>query len=139
MMERFIDLRSDTVTVPTPEMYDAILHAPVGDDVFDDDPTVKQLETLAAQRLGKEAALFVPTGTMGNQAAIMASTHAGDEIIASARSHIISYEGGAPARLSGVGYALVDHDDGTVHADDIVRLARPPHDNCSNEYVRFLY
>ncbi|MDD4312550.1 MAG: GntG family PLP-dependent aldolase, partial [Eubacteriales bacterium] len=87
------------------------------------------LETLAAQRLGKEAALFVPTGTMGNQAAIMASTHAGDEIIASARSHIISYEGGAPARLSGVGYALVDHDDGTVHADDIVRLARPPHDN----------
>lgn len=128
-MERYIDLRSDTVTVPTPEMYDAILRAPVGDDVFDDDPTIKRFETLAAQRLGKEAAMFVPTGTMGNQTAIMAATHAGDEIIAGAKSHIISYEGGAPARLSGVGYALADNADGTVHAEDIVRLTRPLHDN----------
>ncbi|MEN6562931.1 MAG: GntG family PLP-dependent aldolase [Christensenella sp.] len=129
MMERFIDLRSDTVTIPTPEMYDAIVHAPLGDDVFDDDPTVKRLEMLAAQRLGKEAAMFVPTGTMGNQSAIMAATHAGDEIIAGAKNHIISYEGGAPARLSGVGYALTDNADGTVHAEDIARLTRPLHDN----------
>lgn len=128
-MERFIDLRSDTVTIPTPEMYEAILRAPVGDDVFDDDPTVKRLEMLAARLLGKEAAMFVPTGTMGNQAAIMAATHAGDEIIAGAKSHIISYEGGAPARLSGVGYALADNTDGTVHAEDIIRLMRPVLDN----------
>lgn len=124
-----IDLRSDTVTLPTPEMYDAIRNAPIGDDVFEDDPTVRRLEEMAARRLGKEAAMFVPTGTMGNQAAIMTYTHAGDEIIAGAKSHIISYEGGAAARLSGVGYALVDRPDGTIHAEDIPRLCRPLHDN----------
>jgi len=128
-MKRMIDLRSDTVTTPTPEMYEAICKAVVGDDVFDDDPTVKELERMAAERLGKEAAMFVPTGTMGNQSAIMSRTHAGDEIIAGAKSHIISYEGGAPARLSGVGYALADNPDGTVHAEDVVRLCRPLHDN----------
>lgn len=126
---RYIDLRSDTVTLPTEEMYEAMRTAPIGDDVFEDDPTTAELERLAAETLGKEAAMFTPTGTMGNQSAIMARTHAGDEIIAGAKSHIINYEGGAPARLSGVGYALVDRPDGTVHAEDVVRLCRPLHDN----------
>lgn len=129
MINNFIDLRSDTVTIPTEEMYEAIRTAPIGDDVFGDDPTVRALEQAAARRLGKEDAMFVPTGTMGNQSAIMARTHAGDEIIAGAKSHIINYEGGAPARLSGVGYALADNADGTVHPEDILRLCRPPHDN----------
>ncbi len=129
MNTRFIDLRSDTVTLPSEEMYDAIRNAPIGDDVFGDDPTVAALENLAAETLGKEAAMYVPTGTMGNQSAIMTATHAGDEIIAGAKSHIINYEGGAAARLSGVGYALVDNPDGTIHADDVIRLCRPLNDN----------
>lgn len=129
MIGEFIDVRSDTCTVPTPEMYQAMVSAPVGDDVFDDDPTVKKLEELAAAVLGKEAGMYVPTGTMGNQSAIMARTHAGDEIIAGAKSHIINYEGGAPARLSGVGYALVDNSDGTIHPEDVERLCRPLNDN----------
>lgn len=129
MLNKWIDLRSDTVTVPTPEMYDAMLKAELGDDVFDDDPTVKLFEKLAAEALGKEAAMIVPTGTMGNQSAIMTYTHAGDEIIAGAKSHIINYEGGAPAKLSGVGYALADHEDGAIYPDDIERLCRPLNDN----------
>ena len=74
MMDRIIDIRSDTVTQPTPEMRRAMAEAPVGDDVYGDDPTVNRLEQLAAELSGKEAALFVPSGTMGNQLAIMTHT-----------------------------------------------------------------
>lgn len=96
-----IDLRSDTVTRPTPGMREAIARAIVGDDVLGDDPTVIALQERVAAMFGKEAACFVPTGTMANQTAIRAHTEHGDEIIAHEGSHIIHYETGAPAALSG--------------------------------------
>ena len=91
-VQRVSDFRSDCVTRPTPEMYQAMVAAPVGDDVLGDDPTVKKLESLAAQMLGKEAALFVPTGTMGNSICIKVQTHAGDEILVEELSHIFTHE-----------------------------------------------
>src|SRR3954468_5237232 len=87
-----IDLRSDTVTFPTSEMYAAMATAPVGDDVMGEDPTVRRLEEAAAARLGKEAGLFLPTGTMANLAAVMAHTRRGDEVILEAEAHIFFYE-----------------------------------------------
>ena len=98
----FIDLRSDTVTMPTEEMRAVMAKAEVGDDVYGDDPTVKKLEEKAAQLLGKEAALFVPTGTMGNQLAVMSHTRRGDEIIAEEECHIVEHEVGAAAVVAGV-------------------------------------
>jgi threonine aldolase len=98
----FVDLRSDTVTRPTPEMFEAMLRAPLGDDVLGDDPTVIQLEALAARMTGKEAALFVPSGTMGNQLALASHCERGDAIIVEEQAHIIYYEVGAPAILAGV-------------------------------------
>ena len=118
-----IDFRSDTVTQPTEEMRRAMMEAEVGDDVYGDDPTVNRLEALAAATLRKEAAVFMPTGTMGNQAAIMAHTHPGDEVIAGRFCHIVVNEAGGAARLSGVGCALTDTP--TVSAEDIRRLIRP--------------
>ena len=97
-----IDLRSDTVTRPTPAMRRAMAEAEVGDDVYGEDPTVNLLQERAAEIFGKEAALFVPTGSMGNQIAVKLHTHAGDEIIIEERGHIFNYEMGAPAFLSGV-------------------------------------
>lgn len=97
----YIDLRSDSVTQPTQEMRDAMYTAPVGDDVFGDDPTVKNLEKLCAAKVGKEAGLFVASGTMGNQLAVMAHTVRGDEIIVSSGAHLVQHEASA-AVLSGV-------------------------------------
>ena len=96
-----VDLRSDTVTRPTPEMRLAMREAEVGDDVFGEDPTVNALEELAAEITGKEAALFVPSGTMGNQVAIAAHTSLGHEVICEEHSHVVLYEMGMLARLSG--------------------------------------
>ena len=96
-----VDLRSDTVTRPTAAMWEAMRAAPLGDDVLGDEPTVARLEAMVAQRLGKEAAVFVPSGTMANQLAIRTACGAGDEIVAHEDSHIIHYETGAPAALSG--------------------------------------
>ncbi|SBW03717.1 L-allo-threonine aldolase [uncultured delta proteobacterium] len=121
-----IDLRSDTVTQPTDAMREAMSRAVVGDDVYGDDPTVNELQALAADMLGKEAALFVPTGTMGNQASIMAQTRPGDEIIAAAGSHIFINEGGGAARLSGVSCMTAHNPDGKLTADDVHRLRRDP-------------
>jgi threonine aldolase len=123
--ERYIDLRSDTVTLPTAEMREAMAAAELGDDVYGDDPTMKRLEELAARMLGKEAALFVPSGTMGNQLCVMTHIQPGNEIIAAAASHIIRHEAGAAAKLSGAAYALVDNPDQMVRAADIRRLVRP--------------
>jgi threonine aldolase len=96
------DLRSDTVTRPTPEMYEAMMKAPLGDDVLGDEPTVAELEHLAARILGKEAAVFVPSGTMGNQIALLSWTQPGDAIIVEQDAHILFYESGGPGAHSGV-------------------------------------
>ncbi|MDE0357010.1 MAG: beta-eliminating lyase-related protein, partial [Gammaproteobacteria bacterium] len=97
-----IDLRSDTVTLPTPAMRDAMAAAPVGDDVYGDDPTVNALEARTAELLGKEAAVFVPTGTMSNQIGVRAHTEPGDLVLIDRSAHIVRSESGAPAALSGV-------------------------------------
>lgn len=97
-----VDLRSDTVTRPSPEMYEAMRSAPLGDDVLGDEPTVAKLEALAAERTGKEAAVFVPSGTMGNQIALAAHCQPGDSILIEEEAHILYYEVGAPALIAGV-------------------------------------
>jgi threonine aldolase len=97
-----IDLRSDTVTRPTPAMRQAMANAEVGDDAYGEDPTVNRLQETAAGLLGVEAALFVPSGTMANQASLRALTRPGDLVLASSDAHILKYEAGAPAALSGI-------------------------------------
>jgi threonine aldolase len=112
-----VDLRSDTVTRPTAAMRDVIARATVGDDVYGDDPSVNALEERVAELLGKEAALFVPSGTMSNQLAIRAQTRLGDDMILHARAHIHRYEGGGAAMLSGVTTRTVDSMDGGLPVD----------------------
>jgi threonine aldolase len=113
---RFIDLRSDTVTLPTQAMREAMACAVVGDDVYGDDPTVNELEATAAAMLGKEAALFVSSGTMGNQLGIMSQTQRGDEVIVGRDSHIFVHEVGAAAVLAGVTLNPVPLPRGSVDA-----------------------
>jgi threonine aldolase len=120
-----IDLRSDTVTRPTPAMRRAMAEAEVGDDVLGDDPTVIRLQERIAAIMGKEAACFVPSGTMANQTAIRAQTEPGDEVIAHHDSHIINYETGAPAALSGVMIRTTTGERGLFDADQVEALARP--------------
>lgn len=119
-----VDLRSDTVTRPTEAMWDAMRAAPLGDDVLGDEPSVQAFEAAAAARLGKEAGLFTPSGTMANQLAIRGVCEAGDEIIAHRESHIIHYETGAPAALSGCMIAPLDGPGGVFAADDVHRAIR---------------
>jgi threonine aldolase len=109
-----VDLRSDTVTRPTEAMRAAMASAEVGDDVFGDDPTVQQLQTRVAALLGKEAALYVPSGTMGNQLALRAQTQPGDQVVLEAGAHIYRYEAGAPAALSGLLVTPVPTSDGEL-------------------------
>ena len=97
------DFRSDTVTRPTPEMRRAMAEAEVGDDVYSDDPTVNALEEESAQVVGKEAAVFVPTGTMGNQLAVMAQTSPGEEVLVDERAHIRNVERGWGPAHAGIG------------------------------------
>src|SRR5690349_14777287 len=97
-----VDLRPDTVTQPDAAMKQAMVEAPLGDDVFGDDPTVNRLEAIAAERAGKEAALFVPSGTMANQIAIRVHTRPGDEVLMEAESHPFNYEAGGAAAIAGV-------------------------------------
>lgn len=120
-----IDLRSDTVTRPTPEMRRAMATAEVGDDVLGDDPTVIRLQEAVAQIMGKPAACFVPSGSMANQTAIRAQTEPGDEIIAHADSHIIHYETGAPAALSGCMIRSLDGPAGLFEAASVQTALRP--------------
>lgn len=115
-----IDFRSDTVTKPTKEMREAMANAIVGDDVYEDDPTIKELEELAAKMTGKEAALFVPSGTMGNQLAIFTHTSRGDEIIVGKKSHVKNYEVGAAAVLSGVSYHIIEEKMGQMPIQEII-------------------
>ncbi|MFW5973099.1 MAG: threonine aldolase family protein [Bacteroidota bacterium] len=120
-----IDLRSDTVTRPSDPMRRAMYEAEVGDDVFGEDPTVRVLEERIAELLGKESALFVPTGVMGNQLAIRSQTAPGDEVIVDRLSHIYNYESGAAAALGGVQLHIVDGPEGIPTADQIVAAIRP--------------
>jgi len=121
----FIDLRSDTVTRPTPGMLDAMMHARVGDDVFEEDPTVLELEDKAAARFGKEAALFCPSGTMTNQIAIKLLTQPQQEVICDKAAHIYLYEGGGIAFNSGLSVRLLDGDRGRINAADVAENINP--------------
>lgn len=124
-MSTIVDLRSDTVTRPTPAMRQAIATAEVGDNVLGDDPTVLELERRVAQIMNKPAARFVPSGTMANQTAIRAHTEPGDEVICHEGSHIIHYETGSPAALSGVMIRPLNGAHGQFDADDVVSAVRP--------------
>lgn len=121
-----IDLRSDTVTRPTPEMREAMMAAPVGDDVFEDDPTVKELEAKVATMFGKEAALFVVSGTMGNEVSLHTHGHHGDELICDDEAHIDWYEVGAAAALSGLQLRTVPAPGGIPDPSGIEAAIRPP-------------
>ena len=124
-----IDLRSDTITQPTPEMRQAIAQAVVGDDVLGDDPTVNELEATVAALLGKEAAVYMPSGTMTNQVALRTHTEPGDEIILESQAHIYFYEAGAPAALSGVMCRLIQGEYGVFTAADLQAVLRPANDH----------
>ena len=118
------DFRSDTVTHPTPEMREAMFQAEVGDDVYQDDPTTNRLERLAAQILGTEAALFVPSGTMGNQLAMMTHTSKGQEAIVSSQSHIFETEVGAAAVLSSLNLNPLHFQKGMYEPEKIAKAIR---------------
>ena len=120
-----VDLRSDTFTRPTPAMRQAIAEAEVGDDVFGEDPTCNRLQAQVAEMLGKEAGLFVTSGTMGNQVCIKALTSPGDEVIVERDSHIFHYEAGAPGILSGVQLHTLEGEHGFLSADRIEAAIRP--------------
>src|ERR1700728_5469896 len=116
-----IDLRSDTVTRPTPAMRRAMAEAEVGDDDYGEDPTVRALEEAFAERLGKPAALFVPSGVMANQIAVRVLTAPGTAVVAGRRQHLVSYEYGAAALNAGIQFIELDDGDGTVDADEVLR------------------
>ncbi|MBN2000146.1 low-specificity L-threonine aldolase [candidate division KSB1 bacterium] len=121
-----IDLRSDTVTKPTADVRAAMATAKVGDDVFGEDPTVNKLQEIVAEMLGKERALFVPSGTMANQIALQCHTQPGDEVICDENSHVYNYEGGAPALLSGVQIHPLPGQRGVITPEQIRSALRPP-------------
>jgi threonine aldolase len=120
-----IDLRSDTVTKPTPAMRRAMAEAEVGDDHYGEDPTVNRLEALAAETLGFEAAVFLPSGTMGNAIAVRLLTRRGDEVLAEPRAHVVNYEIAGLATLSGVMARMVSTPDGLLTAE-VIRAAQRP-------------
>ena len=126
----YIDLRSDTVTRPTPAMWEAMATAAVGDDVYGNDPTVNLLQELAAAKLGKEAGLFVPSGTMGNLAGILSHCNRGDEVIMGQRSHTFLHEGGGISTLGGVHSCQIKEQlDGSLALDDIEAAIRADDDH----------
>jgi threonine aldolase len=120
-----VDLRSDTLTLPTPEMREAMARAEVGDDVYGEDPTVNRLQEMVAGLLGKKAALFVPSGTMANQLAIRIQTQPGQEVIAESKAHIVRYEQGAAGALAGVQLHWVTGNRGIMGPEHIEAAIRP--------------
>src|SRR5215204_944260 len=114
-----IDFRSDTMTRPTPEMLEAMMKAPVGDDVFGEDPSINELEKRSASLFGMEAGIFCPSGTMTNQIAIKCQTQPGDEVICDTTAHIYQYEGGGIALNSGASVKLLNGQMGRVTADQV--------------------
>ena len=125
--EPVIDLRSDTVTQPTAGMREAMAHAAVGDDVYGEDPTVIELERRTAEILGKESALFVPSGTMGNQIALLVQTRPGDEVVIGEGAHVAFYESGAGAALAGVQFATAGSG-GLFDANQLSAVVKPKAD-----------
>ena len=123
-----IDLRSDTVTKPSKDMLDAMHQAPVGDDVFQEDPSINALESFSAAMFGKEKALFCPSGTMTNQIAIRCHTHPGDEVICDELSHVYQYEGGGIASNSGASVKLLQGDRGRITASMVEASIHNPDD-----------
>src|SRR6476469_5845750 len=127
---RTIDLRSDTVTLPTPEMRRAIAEAPLGDEVYGEDPTIDRLEALAAARVGKAAAMLVTSGTMGNLCAILAHCGRGQEALVGDQSHIYHYEGGGASVLGGVAFHIVPTDaTGELPLEALADAVRDPEDS----------
>ena len=125
-----IDLRSDTVSLPTPEMRKAMAEAELGDDVYGEDPTINRLEEMSADRMGKAAAIFVTSGTMGNLASVLAHCQRGDEVILGDQSHTYYYEGGGISALGGVHpFTIPNQPDGTIDLEAIEAAIRPddPH------------
>lgn len=120
-----IDLRSDTVTKPTPAMREAMAHAEVGDDIYGEDPTVNRLQEVGAALVGKRAALFVPSGTLGNQLCLRAHAEPGREVIVEGQCHIIRYEQGAAAALAGVQLHWVGGRQGLMTAEQVEAAIRP--------------
>jgi threonine aldolase len=120
-----IDLRSDTVTRPTEGMRRAMFEAPLGDDVFGEDPTVNRLEEYVAELLGKEVALYAPSGTMTNQIGVLVNTNRGDEVLLHEGAHVFNYEAGAPALLSGVQVRPLPGEGGIVSPDTLRAAVRP--------------
>jgi threonine aldolase len=131
MSDRPIDLRSDTVTRPTPAMRAAMAAAEVGDDVFGDDPTVNRLQERLAEILGKEAAIYVPSGTMSNQIAVRLHCQRGDELICESQCHIFNYEQGGAAQLSGVSTRAVEGKYGVLDVSQIAGLVRADDPHCT--------
>jgi threonine aldolase len=127
-MPQAIDLRSDTVTRPTPEMLEAMMVAEVGDDVFGEDPTARRLEKKVAGLLGKDRGLFVPSGVMGNQLAIRLLTDPGDEVLCELDAHIAHYESGAPAAISGVLLRTIAGRRGTIPPSEVAAHLRHGHE-----------
>src|SRR6185436_11479156 len=120
-----IDLRSDTVTKPSPDMRRAMAEAVVGDDVFMEDPTLNKLQARAAEIFGREAGLFVPSGSMGNLTCVMAQTRPGQEVICETNGHIYNYEMGALSAIAGVLPRIVNGEDGLLSWEAISTAIRP--------------
>jgi threonine aldolase len=120
-----IDFRSDTVTKPSPGMMEAMMNAKVGDDVFGEDPSINELEQIASDMFGMEAAIFCPSGTMTNQIAIKCHTQPGDEVICDESSHVYQYEGGGIAFNSGASVKLLQGDRGRITADQVLNAVQP--------------
>jgi threonine aldolase len=121
-----IDLRSDTVTQPTPEMREAMAKAEVGDDVYDEDPTINRLQELAAEKMGKPAGLFVASGTMGNLISVMAQCQRGDEVIVGKKNHVFVHEAGGISALGGIhSNQIVNQPDGSLLLEDVAAAIRP--------------
>jgi threonine aldolase len=129
-LNNYIDLRSDTLTIPTPAMREAMATATVGDDVYGEDPTVNKLQEMAAERMGKEAGLFIASGTMGNLLAVLTHCQRGDEIILGDQAHIFYYEAGSSAAVGGVHpHTIPNQPDGSMKLDDIEGAIRKEDDH----------
>ncbi|HXH84533.1 MAG TPA: GntG family PLP-dependent aldolase, partial [Candidatus Tectomicrobia bacterium] len=124
-MHDIVDLRSDTLTLPTPEMREAMARAEVGDDVWEEDPTVKRLEAMAAERMGKEAGLLVTSGTQGNVVGVLAQTRPGHEVILDLDSHIYNYEVAGAATMGGVQMRPVKTARGFLSPEQVREALRP--------------